>query len=38
VSLERRGVLALKFGKPLRWIEDRREHPIASPHAREHRY
>ena len=30
--------LALKLGKPLRWIEDRREHLIASPHAREHRY
>jgi len=29
--------LALKLGKPLRWIEDRREHLIASPHAREHR-
>lgn len=25
-------------GKALRWIEDRREHLIASPHAREHRY
>ncbi len=24
--------------KPLRWIEDRREHLIASAHAREHRY
>ena len=30
--------LALKLGQPLRWIEDRREHLIASPHAREHRY
>ena len=30
--------LALKLGRPLRWIEDRREHLIASPHAREHRY
>ncbi|MEP9379341.1 xanthine dehydrogenase family protein molybdopterin-binding subunit [Aquabacter sp. CN5-332] len=30
--------LALKLGKPLRWVEDRREHLIASPHAREHRY
>jgi carbon-monoxide dehydrogenase large subunit len=30
--------VAMKVGKPLRWIEDRREHLIASPHAREHRY
>jgi aerobic carbon-monoxide dehydrogenase large subunit len=30
--------LALKLGRPVRWIEDRREHLIASPHAREHRY
>lgn len=30
--------LAMKLGRPLRWIEDRREHLIASPHAREHRY
>ena len=30
--------LALKLGRPLRWVEDRREHLIASPHAREHRY
>jgi carbon-monoxide dehydrogenase large subunit len=30
--------LALKLGQPLRWIEDRREHLVASPHAREHRY
>ncbi len=30
--------LALKLARPLRWVEDRREHLIASPHAREHRY
>jgi carbon-monoxide dehydrogenase large subunit len=30
--------LAMKLGRPVRWIEDRREHFIASPHAREHRY
>ncbi len=30
--------LTLKLGRPLRWLEDRREHFIASPHAREHRY
>ncbi|MDB5797050.1 MAG: Carbon monoxide dehydrogenase [Paucimonas sp.] len=30
--------LAMKLGKPVRWIEDRREHLVASPHAREHRY
>lgn len=30
--------LAMKIGRPVRWIEDRREHLIASPHAREHRY
>jgi carbon-monoxide dehydrogenase large subunit len=30
--------LTRKIRKPLRWIEDRREHLIASPHAREHRY
>lgn len=30
--------LAMKIGRPVRWIEDRREHFIASPHAREHRY
>jgi aerobic carbon-monoxide dehydrogenase large subunit len=30
--------LAMKLGRPVRWIEDRREHLIASPHAREHRY
>ena len=29
---------AMKLGRPVRWIEDRREHFIASPHAREHRY
>jgi carbon-monoxide dehydrogenase large subunit len=30
--------LAMKLGKPVRWVEDRREHFLASPHAREHRY
>lgn len=30
--------LALKTGKPMRWIEDRREHLIASVHCREHHY
>lgn len=30
--------LAMKTRRPIRWIEDRREHLIASPHAREHRY
>jgi carbon-monoxide dehydrogenase large subunit len=30
--------LAMKIRRPVRWIEDRREHFIASPHAREHRY
>lgn len=30
--------LSMKLNQPLRWIEDRREHLIASPHAREHRY
>lgn len=30
--------LTKKIRKPLRWIEDRREHLTASPHAREHRY
>lgn len=30
--------IAMKTGRPVRWIEDRREHLIASPHAREHRY
>jgi carbon-monoxide dehydrogenase large subunit len=30
--------LALKLGKPVRWVEDRREHLLASPHAREHAY
>ncbi|MDB5823376.1 MAG: xanthine dehydrogenase family protein molybdopterin-binding subunit [Herminiimonas sp.] len=30
--------LAMKLRKPVRWLEDRREHLIASPHAREHRY
>jgi aerobic carbon-monoxide dehydrogenase large subunit len=30
--------LSMKLGRPIKWIEDRREHLIASPHAREHRY
>ncbi|MEP9377426.1 xanthine dehydrogenase family protein molybdopterin-binding subunit [Aquabacter sp. CN5-332] len=30
--------IALKTGKPVRWIEDRREHLIASVHCREHHY
>jgi carbon-monoxide dehydrogenase large subunit len=30
--------LARKLGHPVRWIEDRREHLIASVHAREHFY
>ena len=30
--------LALKLGHPVRWIEDRREHLIASVHARDHAY
>jgi aerobic carbon-monoxide dehydrogenase large subunit len=30
--------LAMKLNRPLRWVEDRREHLTASPHAREHRY
>jgi carbon-monoxide dehydrogenase large subunit len=30
--------LALKLDRPVRWVEDRREHLLACPHAREHRY
>lgn len=30
--------LALRTGYPVRWIEDRWEHLVASPHAREHVY
>ena len=30
--------LAMKVGHPVRWIEDRREHLLASPHARDHTY
>jgi carbon-monoxide dehydrogenase large subunit len=30
--------LALKLGRPVRWIEDRREHLLASIHARDHFY
>jgi carbon-monoxide dehydrogenase large subunit len=30
--------IALKVGHPVRWIEDRREHLLASPHARDHTY
>ena len=30
--------LALKFKKPFRWVEDRREHLIAGANCREHHY
>ncbi len=30
--------IALKVGHPVQWIEDRREHLLASPHARDHTY
>ncbi len=30
--------IAMKLGHPVRWIEDRREHFLASVHAREHVY
>ena len=30
--------IAMKLGRPVRWIEDRREHFLASVHAREHVY
>lgn len=30
--------IAIKVGHPVRWIEDRREHLLASPHARDHTY
>lgn len=30
--------IALKVGHPVRWIEDRWEHMVGSPHAREHHY
>jgi carbon-monoxide dehydrogenase large subunit len=30
--------LSMKLGRAVKWVEDRREHLIASPHAREHRY
>ena len=30
--------LARKFGKPMKWIEDRREHLIADANCREHHY
>ncbi len=30
--------LAMKLGHPVRWIEDRREHLVASVHARDHTY
>ncbi|HET6306580.1 MAG TPA: xanthine dehydrogenase family protein molybdopterin-binding subunit, partial [Rhodopila sp.] len=30
--------LALKLQRAVRWVEDRREHLLACPHAREHRY
>src|SRR5262245_10337390 len=30
--------MAMKLGHPVRWIEDRREHLLVSPHARDHYY
>ncbi|MDO9439801.1 MAG: molybdopterin-dependent oxidoreductase, partial [Beijerinckiaceae bacterium] len=30
--------IALKVGHPVRWIEDRREHLLASVHCRDHHY
>jgi carbon-monoxide dehydrogenase large subunit len=30
--------IAMKLKHPVRWIEDRREHLLASPHARDHTY
>ena len=30
--------LAMKFGRPFRWIEDRREHLVADANCREHHY
>jgi carbon-monoxide dehydrogenase large subunit len=30
--------IALKVGHPVRWVEDRREHLLASVHARDHSY
>jgi aerobic carbon-monoxide dehydrogenase large subunit len=30
--------IAMKVKHPVRWIEDRREHLLASPHARDHTY
>lgn len=30
--------VAMRTGRPVRWIEDRREHLVASLHAREHEY
>jgi carbon-monoxide dehydrogenase large subunit len=30
--------IALKIKHPVRWVEDRREHLLASPHARDHTY
>jgi carbon-monoxide dehydrogenase large subunit len=32
------GWLAMKTGRPVKWIEDRREHLIASIHARDHEH
>ena len=29
---------ALKFSKPIKWIEDRREHLIAANHSRQQRH
>jgi carbon-monoxide dehydrogenase large subunit len=31
-------VLAMEVGRPVKWIEDRREHMLASIHAREHEH
>jgi len=32
------GWLAMRFGKPMRWLEDRREHLTAGANCREHHY
>jgi carbon-monoxide dehydrogenase large subunit len=32
------GWLAMRLGKPVRWIEDRREHLVAAANCREHHY
>ena len=31
-------LLAMRLGRPVRWVEDRRESLLASAHARDHRY